>query len=233
MAKADETLQNAIVMKKNIKSSPKYKNIVMITIDINYPQVIVRNKLKISADISRFYSHIAENFYQYASKNLYNMARREYHDSIENNFPFRPFDAVMNFETALNNGIFLSIFYDKYEYTGGAHGMTVRNADTWYIKTGKHMRLKDFFCSPEYKTIFINEIIREIENQIKTGQSFFEDYKNNAANYFNENNYYLSKDGFVIFYPLYSIAPYSSGIVEFTIPFSSFEGFLKKSPVSD
>jgi len=52
---------------------------------------------------------------------------------------------------------------------------------------------------------------------------YFEDYRNLIVQHFNPASYYLSNDGLVIYYQQYEIAPYATGIVEFTIPFSVLE----------
>jgi len=51
---------------------------------------------------------------------------------------------------------------------------------------------------------------------------YFDDYEKNVANYFNPKSFYLVPDGIVIYFQQYEIAPYASGIPQFTIPYSAY-----------
>ena len=57
---------------------------------------------------------------------------------------------------------------------------------------------------------------------------YFEDYKNLVEENLNMDNFYLSKEGLVIYFGLYEIAPYVSGIRTFTIPYTA-EGIIPPS----
>jgi hypothetical protein len=67
----------------------------------------------------------------------------------------------------------------------------------------------------------LNWINRQIGQQIAggTGQ-FFENPEELAAEHLNEQSFYLTPEEVVIYYQQYEIAPYSSGIQQFTIPFT-------------
>ena len=70
----------------------------------------------------------------------------------------------------------------------------------------------------EYIIKMINE---QIEKQIKDGDNYyFEDYSKLVTETFNEDSFYLTQEGVVIYFGQYDIAPYSSGIRTFTIPYS-------------
>ena len=44
-------------------------------------------------------------------------------------------------------------------------------------------------------------------------------YEKNVEQYFNPEHFYLKPAGLVVYFQQYEIAPYSSGIPEFTIPY--------------
>ena len=48
----------------------------------------------------------------------------------------------------------------------------------------------------------------------------FDDYPELLRSTFQAGNFYLTPEGIVIYYQQYDIAPYSSGITEFLLPFS-------------
>ena len=83
------------------------------------------------------------------------------------------------------------------------------------------MTLQDFFPRNfDYKIDLTEQIIGQIAEQIAAGNDiYFDDYEENVIAEFNPQNFYLTPEGLVIFYQQYAIAPYSSGIMEFTIPY--------------
>lgn len=111
----------------------------------------------------------------------------------------------------------ISIPATYYQYTGGAHGLTTKLTYNYDLNTGKEVRLNDLFKKDfDYKSI-MNEIIR---NDIAKEPSIY--FENGALfKGVNENQaYYLSRDGIIIYFQQYEIAPYASGIREFKIPYN-------------
>jgi hypothetical protein len=49
---------------------------------------------------------------------------------------------------------------------------------------------------------------------------YFENYSQLVNETFKANNYYLTKDGVVIYFQQYDIAPYAAGLPTFLIPYS-------------
>ena len=135
----------------------------------------------------------------------------------------------MYYTATYNENCFLSSYNDDYAYTGGAHGTTFRQSDTWNLENGKLVPLSYFFYGkPNYKADIINEINNQIAKELEVDQGkYFDNYTELVNQYFDPKNYYLSPLGLEIYFPLYSIAPYSTGIATFTIPFS----MLTRKPV--
>lgn len=125
--------------------------------------------------------------------------------------------------------MFLSVYIDKYEFTGGAHGSTVRSSDTWELSSGTNIPLYTFFKrGTDYERLLTEEIIKQAEYNMKQNPGiYFDDYKNLILKNFNQQNFYLTPQGLVIYYQQYDIAPYSTGIVEFTIPYKTIGWYPK------
>ena len=218
---------SALIFNKQIKDSPTYDDKVMITIDISYPVVKIPNKLVQSLIISRTLKNFANKFNVRAEKELFNQAVANYKDSLQTGFPFFPYDAMQTYEVTYNRKDLLSLYFDQYVYTDGAHGNTERTGFTFNNKTGLRMKLQDFFNSSGYLKVMYDEIIRQIEVQLAENPGiYFDDYKKNVVKYFEAKNFYLSNKGFVIFYPLYTIAPYVTGIAAFTIPYAMLKRYM-------
>lgn len=226
----EEKNPKAVVYQKKIAGKPVYKGKVMINISIAYPQVEIRSNPESTKIINDFYKNSARELYNYGSQTLFNNAKKDYIYDLQQNFPFRAYELMQTFEVSYNRGELLSIYCDEYEYTGGAHGNTTRKSQTFHLQTGYQMKLEDFFAGSYYKSIIYEYIVKEIEKQMESSNNYyFDDYAKNVFRYFDENNYYLNKTGFSIFYPLYTIAAYAQGIPVFEIPFSAFGCELRKN----
>lgn len=218
----------AQIIKRQLRAKPVYNGVTMIDIRIAYPHVALRSDPQTGAVISTYYREAANRYYAYATHDLFRQAVQGYADARKNHFPFRTYAAVSNYEVPYNQNNFLSTYQDTYEFTGGAHGNTVRHSDTWLLVSGRRMQLSDFFYGPAYQMIILEDIIAQIAKSVADGSgSYFDDYRKNVFQYFDENNYYLAAEGFAFYFPLYSIAPYSSGIPTFVVPYSTFGKLLK------
>lgn len=138
-------------------------------------------------------------------------------------YPVMKFEAVVTCEVTYNQNCALSLYFDQYEYAGGAHGITVQYSDTWNVRSGKRIRLSDMFPkNKHYEAELIQNIIVQIERQMKDGTgAYFDDYRKLAAKTFDPKNFYLVPAGIIIYYQQYDIAPYSSGIPKFLIPYDT------------
>lgn len=215
----------ATINMQEINRKLQYNNIDILTINIKYPIVSIQNNAFAEGRINNQIIKQVNEYYSYASNTLYNQAINQYNDSIKNNFPFHGFEAYMEYVVTYNDNCFLSLYYDRYEFTGGAHGSTIRSSNTWELCTGENIYLYYFFKPyADYKLLLTQEIINQAEiNLIDNSGIYFEDYKDLIIKSFNPNSFYLSPEGITIYYQQYDIAPYSTGIVEFTIPYKSID----------
>ena len=87
------------------------------------------------------------------------------------------------------------------------------------------LHLDDLFQQKDkYKDVIRAEIVR----QIKQNESiYFPDATEKVMSM--KNFTFLEPDNLVIYFPLYEIAPYSSGIPQFRIPYTLLRDYLKPS----
>ncbi len=124
---------------------------------------------------------------------------------------------IVHYQT--NDLLSLSVFY--YCYTGGAHGCTVQEAYNLNLANGERITLPDIL---KEKKDYVKIINQEIKRQIKLNpEAYFNDAISHSIS--EEQPFYIIEDGIVIYFGLYEIAPYSSGIRYFKIPFSLFEAY--------
>jgi hypothetical protein len=137
----------AEVINREISKTYTYSKTNILTLSIRFPEI--RAAQSAASLISRHYRRVAQLYYTDVSARLYTGAVKEWKETQEDGFPFRPYDAVMDYQVTLNESCHFSTYTDRYEFTGGAHGSTVRTSDNWNIKTGKRVHLKDLFPREE------------------------------------------------------------------------------------
>lgn len=127
-----------------------------------------------------------------------------------------PYSTYSSYHIPYNQSGILSIVYESYQYTGGAHGMpykTVYNVDT---TDERLLTLKDFFPErPDHLTYIKEEIKKAIQAE---PEGYFEDAVETVDTWEEEPSFYVQEENIVVFFHPYDIAPYAAGFREFEIP---------------
>ncbi|NLU52519.1 MAG: DUF3298 and DUF4163 domain-containing protein [Clostridiaceae bacterium] len=215
------------IKKQTIKDKLYHNKTLMVDIKIDYPHLSSEY-----GNNMRFNMHFrqkAHSNYRYAYTKLYQAAVKHYATSKSQGFPFHAFEFVEVFEPTYCKKPFISLYYDIYEFTGGAHGNTTRKGSTWDMKKNTMITLDSLFVKNwDYKLFILRYVEADAKRKMIMGKgNFFDDLEKNLAKYFDEKNFYLTEEGLAIFYPLYTIAPYSDGIHVFIIPYPLFGEHLK------
>ena len=135
-------------------------------------------------------------------------------------------------EAQTNN--YVTYFYRTHEYQGGIHGFTTEVGFTFRKSDGKQIPLLTNTDSPQLAQ-FIKEGVRSFfaggSDKSMSDEELLEYLFAEQAEDLNNiplpgNAPYLSKTGVVFLYTQYEIAPYSSGIITFEIPFADIAPFL-------
>lgn len=124
-----------------------------------------------------------------------------------------------------NGNDFISIVSEDYEYTGGAHGSTVRLAKNVDTLTGITLTLADLFEDNAYKSTLDRMILEAVENNPDEYSDLWEKPQIKDSN---QTDFYISEQGLVVFYQPYDLSYYARGFVEFTFPFDEISGYMKE-----
>jgi hypothetical protein len=109
------------------------------------------------------------------------------------------------------NGV-ISLLMSQYSDTGGAHGMTNREAFTFSLKDGKRLLLGDLFgANPNYK----KTLNAKLNKLVKAEESYLGGF--NGLN--TEKYFYLKDDQVVLFFQLYEYTAYAAGFPEYPFTF--------------
>jgi hypothetical protein len=146
-------------------------------------------------------------------------------DAEEYGFPVPPFTVYVEFEVALNTDEFLSLYLSYYSFTGGAHGMSFIETYNIDLETGELIELKDLFLNGvDYKTPINEEVKRSMA---KESERYFSDVFTTVS--ITDNQLFcLTDEGIIVYFGLYEIAPYSSGMPEFLITYDKIKTLLKE-----
>lgn len=141
--------------------------------------------------------------------------------------PFMSYQLYSRYKVT-NKANIISFFIDYYQFTGGAHGITTRVAYNIDENTGQELKLVDLFNKDvKYKEIINKEINQQIA---KNPDRYFQGPEGFKGVMDNEK-FYIKNNSIVIYFGLYEIAPYASGISEFLIPNKLFEENLKYNKI--
>lgn len=201
-----------------ISEEMKYDGVTVLNYRIEYPEFVSDTYKKSIKAVNQFYKGEALALqYNFRTK-LYQMAVDQYLYDIENGFPVHVFEALQIFKVTYNKACIISLYFDNYRYTGGAHGATVRTSQTWNLKTGQLIKLRELYrCSGNYKSYIKEKIIEQIR---ENPDIYFENYEELVAQTFDVSNFYCTPQGVVVYFQQYDIAPYASGIREFLLPYN-------------
>jgi hypothetical protein len=210
------------INKQTINDKLYYGKTPMIQIDLSFPAMTGH-----SASMVRFNLYNRQKAfksYDYARIKLYPQAVKQYQFSKSQGYPFHAYELVQNFDVTYCKKPILSLYFDLYEFTGGAHGNTVRTGNTWDLKRGTLIKLNELFVRDyDYNQIILKTIQAEARHRQISGKAdYFENLNENLVKFYDEKNFYLTESGIAIFYPLYTIAPYAVGIQVFVIPYLLF-----------
>lgn len=202
-----------------LKDELKYNGITLLKYKIEYPEFKSSFYKIYLAKINGFYKEKALKFQKRCETELFKSAVEQYKGDRKNRTPVRVFEAVLSYQITYLASCIISLYFNQYEYTGGAHGSTVRDSQTWNLQRGGMLRLGQLIhCSYDLKAYVVNFIKEQIK---KEPDIYFENYNKLVSETFNENSYYCTPREIVVYFQQYTIAPYAGGIREFLIPYSS------------
>ncbi len=196
-----------------------YNDETVLTYSITYPR-FSGSRYQMALSAMNFYYQVMALALQGRVKNeLLPQAVQQYQFDHKEGYPTMVYELLATFEVTYNAGCIVSLFCDTYQFTGGAHGTTTRASQTWNLQKVRMLQLEDLFAPGcNYREILFAEIARQIEQE---PEIYFENYRELLEQTFDKSHFYCTPAGIVIYYQQYDIAPYSSGIRTFLIPYSN------------
>jgi inhibitor of cysteine peptidase len=155
-----------------------------------------------------------------------NTALKEAQDNIKDYGDYESpnrFETYFNYRVTYRKGDVLSVVLNDYQYYGGAHGSDRQICHTFDLKTGREYALADLMKSgSEYKE-YVNKCVKADIIKQDLADAQLVKFESIAQ----DQSYYLSDRGLVIYFQQYEYFPYAAGIVEFTLPYMDLSEYLK------
>jgi hypothetical protein len=209
------------------------KNKYLIT-NINMPVLEGLENETLQQKINKMIEKEIIKFKDQAAKN----AQEDYEEAKKYGYNIYPHEINIEFDEKKNEENILSLYVTYYNYTGGAHGS--HNDITYNIdlKTGELIQLKDLFKKGyDYKKIINQKVKQQIDQINQEDKEIFIKQGGKAENYsafyqgfesiHNDHHFYLNNDKIGIYFDLYEIACYATGIPTFEISLSELKDGIK------
>ncbi len=123
--------------------------------------------------------------------------------------------AYFDYTITYNCKDILSIVFQDYQFAGGAHGGINQFAYTVNLNTGQFYELKDFFKEGTDYMNVINQAVKTGLDERELTTALFEPFTSIR----DDQGFYLSNDGLVVYFQQYEILAYAAGIQEFTVEY--------------
>ena len=166
-----------------------------------------------------FQSHLNEEIagtIAHAVREMKEQHARDESDANKGSLPSWNHELYARATVTFNEAGILSFYLEIYRFTGGAHGMTERKQYNVDLQNSRFLSLGDLF---EKDFDYVRSINAEVEKRISLRQGeFFREKSLGFETILADQPFYIGREGIVVYFAPYQIAPYSAGFPEFVIP---------------
>ncbi len=217
------TPESAVIEMKKLERAFTYDGTEVLTAEIEYPKVSVPGRRQSEARINAVIQSQVSEYLREAAGPMYRNAVEDYNTAQQQGYPFRQHNLTAVYTITLNENCTLSFYRDKYTYTGGAHGLTLRQSDSFDLCTGRMITLPSLFQHGEHwYSKVLAEILRQADEEMQGENApYFENYRELILQNFDQRSFFLTDTGISVYYQQYDIGPYAIGLPVFEIPFES------------
>ena len=180
-------------------------------IEAEIPILMELNRKNIQEEYNDLFRDNIMTFIEYTIE----MARQRQRDFAEAEFTRREFVGRVDFDLK-NSSQILSIKFNYYQYTGGAHGNPYSLSYNIDLATGRDLKLVDFL---ERENMTLTEVEEIIKSKIKKDRDLYFQDDYGFQSLAEDQWYYLNNGQLVLYFQPYAIAPYSTGMPEFKIEY--------------
>lgn len=218
---------------------------LILTFSYDTPVVYIEGGDDVAAAINERIAHFDEAYYtgnDYGDgqgtgyNNMLTMAEDNYRMIIETGTEGVPMELASDRSVSVLriDSQVLTLLYNDYMYTGGAHGSYGYEGYCFDLSDGHLLTLEELSSDYEALSAFlVNYMVQMVESDEELAQRIDISLLPEGSGYaeilsplLREGSWYFSSDGLVIFPDLYEISSYAAGIVEFVIPYDALTGYV-------
>ena len=174
----------------------------------------------ISRRIRRYYQLQYRSFLRYCETYLLPLAAEEYRAALAASQPLPRLHAELTYQITYNEGGLWSLFTQSREQGPGGQAALLRRGDTWDLASGYPAALSSLFPrrSGWKRRLLAAAEAQALQREEAGVSQYHEGVRRLLRRHFNSQNFYLTAEGLVLFYPMYAIAPAMEGIPTFLVP---------------
>ena len=197
------------------------EGIPVLSASVSVPQPVPAAD-RISRRILKYYQLQCRSYLRYCEKWLLPQAETEYRAALAASAPLPCFRAELGYRVTYNEGGLWSLYTQSREVTLPGQTILTRRGDTWDLSAGFPIPLGDFYpARSPWKRQLMALTAEEIQRQERAGVAQYHLRRpQDLRRRFNPQNYYLTREGLTVFFPMYAIAPAVESIPTFTIPYA-------------
>ena len=218
---------------------------LILTFSYDTPVVYIEGGDDVAAAINERIAHFDEAYYtgnDYGDgqgtgyNNMLTMAEDNYRMIIETGTEGVPMELASDRSVSVPriDSQVLTLLYNDYMYTGGAHGSYGYEGYCFDLSDGHLLTLEELSSDYEALSAFlVDYMVQMVESDEELAQRIDISLLPEGSGYaeilsplLREGSWYFSSDGLVIFPDLYEISSYAAGIVEFVIPYDALTGYV-------
>jgi hypothetical protein len=117
---------------------------------------------------------------------------------------------------------------NTYEYTGGAHGMTLTYFLNIDLTHAQPLHLDDIFTGDDYRdtlsSLLWNQLI--IDNKVESREELETMGYGSTGDLTPEENFYLDREGITFYFNVYDFTPYVMGATEIKLPYGKVKDLI-------
>lgn len=170
--------------------------------------------------MERYFSQLARQWQSRWETELYQKACQalgEHSDEL----PFLPWQAAMDYQVTFWEPPLISIRVDIQEQGPVTPPPSLCIGEVWDCSCGYPCSLRTFL--PEkprrWKHALTAKLQEQARQRLDSGESLLDpNCLSTVKSTFDPDRFYLTKDGIVLFYPIYALGSYGEGIPAFTLP---------------
>lgn len=208
--KQQETGQAKKQIKGNYKTITRTEQMGRANFSISYPTFNIK---PLDQEIEQL---VTKKFNEYVADN------EEMEEIIQDADVDVTFSFELDFEEPIVTDSFISIEFNEYTYSGGAHGNYMTIPINYDTKNSKIITLQDVLQGDKAKLKSIADFTYQ---QLAQKEGLFMDQvvEKTTPNWGNFSSFLLTEEGIVIQFQPYEVGPFAAGLIEVEIPYSQIQ----------